>query len=650
VRREPYRTHFHLHLPDTHANAGMVEALESLYGAEECRFRTIYGPLDGYRVRASRDVAEKIEVQSRFSAALYDVDLRGEQRFMAEKGLFPCGNEGEDRLSEEFESPLTCIGIEVEGNPQIDSEVRSVSLAGGCSGKIEGDERVVLSDLLSTIESFDPDLILFPNADFWMHIIARKAGELGLDQSFSRDGSYSKLDSRSYWSYGKVNYRAGALIPHGRILIDTEKSFTYEAGGLNGVLLASRLTGMSPNLTSRLTPGTLVSGYEAYEAIRRGISIPFRKSDPERLRKLTELKAADRGGMIFQPAPGISGKSCQIDFTSLYPSIIVKFNLSPESLDSGGSGFLSEALAPLLELRIRTKRLKKTEQGYAGLDSVLKWMLVTCFGYTGYRNAKFGSIEVHERITSIARDILVRTKDIAEEMGFEVLHGIVDCLWVRGGAIWELKARVEGEIGIPTEVEEYDWLVFLDMVDGFGAYNRYYGRLSDGGIKSRGVMANRRDCPEYVKRMQLEMLEAMAAARNVGELDSVEPSVREIHDRYAAGLRGADAKEMVVNHRIGKLDYDKDCLQKSALGAYARLGVELEPGMTVGYVVRDARRRIVDAEWDAHGFDAGYYGRILEKASAEVTFAFESARRLSKRGGGDATQKGGRLLLGDRLR
>ncbi|MBC7107678.1 MAG: hypothetical protein H5T41_02640 [Methanomassiliicoccales archaeon] len=49
-------------------------------------------------------------------------------------------------------------------------------------------------------------------------------------------------------------------------------------------------------------------------------------------------------------------------------------------------------------------------------------MLVT-FGYTGYRNTKFGSIEVHERITSVAREILIRVKEIAESMDLEVLHG-----------------------------------------------------------------------------------------------------------------------------------------------------------------------------------------------------------------------------------
>ncbi len=53
---------------------------------------------------------------------------------------------------------------------------------------------------------------------------------------------------------------------------------------------------------------------------------------------------------------------------------------------------------------------------------------MTCFGYAGYRNAKFGSIEVHERITSISRGILLLVKKMADEMDLEVFHSIVDCL------------------------------------------------------------------------------------------------------------------------------------------------------------------------------------------------------------------------------
>ena len=152
--------------------------------------------------------------------------------------------------------------------------------------------------------------------------------------------------------------------------------------------------------------------------------------------------------MIFQPEPGVYEKVHQIDFTSLYPSIIVKYNLSPETLEHPErSGFLSTVLSSLLELRIETKRLKKTNPDYKGIDTILKWMLVTCFGYTGYRNAKFGQIQVHERITETSRELLMKIKQLAEDMGFQVLHGIVDCLWVVGEPISSFKEAVERKTG-----------------------------------------------------------------------------------------------------------------------------------------------------------------------------------------------------------
>jgi DNA polymerase I len=153
-----------------------------------------------------------------------------------------------------------------------------------------------------------------------------------------------------------------------------------------------------------------------------------------------DLKTADKGGMIFQPQPGVHEKAYELDFTSFYPSIIVNYNFSPETLDGAKRrGFLSSVVEPLLDLRLETKRLKKIDPRYNGLDSVLKWMLVTCFGYTGYKNAKFGRIEVHESITSISRELLIKTKQIAESMDIEVQHGIVDCLWVKGGDAYQFK-------------------------------------------------------------------------------------------------------------------------------------------------------------------------------------------------------------------
>jgi DNA polymerase I len=45
----------------------------------------------------------------------------------------------------------------------------------------------------------------------------------------------------------------------------------------------------------------------------------------------------------------------------MYPSIIVKFNLSPETIGhTGRKGFLTSALEPVVALRKETKKKKKS--------------------------------------------------------------------------------------------------------------------------------------------------------------------------------------------------------------------------------------------------------------------------------------------------
>jgi len=638
---EGFRKSFLVHLPDTHAHHELIDSLIDRYDAEECTIGTIHGPLAGYRVYAGREVAEAIERQTRFSAKLFNVDVRPEHMFLAQRGLSPCGGSGETRFELDFELPLTSVEVVIHGDPRFRSEIDRISISSdGRKRDISGSERKVLSGLMRELESLDPDVLLFRNGDSWAPVIVEKARSYGLFPALSRTGRFSRLEERSYWSYGRMMHRTGALVPEGRILIDTSESFSYIEGGLRGVVLASRLTGLSPNPTSRFTPGTLISSYEAYEALRRGLAVPFRKSDPERTRRFDELRRADRGGMMFQPEPGIYERVHQLDFTSLYPSIIVKHNLSPETVGAPDrKGFLAEVLSPLLELRIRAKRRKKKDREYAKLDSILKWMLVTCFGYTGYRNAKFGSIEVHESITRIARETLIDTKQIAEDMGFRVLHGIVDCLWMSDGPIAELKEEVERRTGLLTELESYDWIVFLPMTDGNGAYNRYYGRLSDGTMKTRGIALNRKDSAAYIQAMQRDALEMLSGARTAREIALLSEKVRSIYSGYRDRLRHADPKELVLTCRIGNGHYDRNCLQGAALEAYRERGLEISPGMSVRYVVRDAKRWIVDPEFDARGFDAGYYLKLLQKAWQEIEYALGASEgRAGKPVGPDITR------------
>jgi DNA polymerase, archaea type len=621
-----YKPPFFVNFHDIPAHHEMIDALAGRYGAEECTIRTIFGDLTGYSVYAGRDVAEAIEEQARFDVQLFNVDVRRDQRFMAENGLFPCGAVNDSRYALEFVHDLNIIEININDNPALSSVCSDVEVICGHTERLAGQAQDVLADLFSLVSSHNPDVILMPDADTWMPRIKKEAQRHGLVMPFSRNGKYRQMDARSYWSYGRVEHKESALIPDGRILIDTEQSFVYQEGGLLGVLMAARLSGLPPNLASRFTPGTLISSYEVYEAVKRGIAVPFRKSDPEMIRHISRLQAADRGGMMFQPVPGIYENVEEIDFTSMYPSIIVLANLSPETHgNSCREGFLPAALRPLLDLRIATKRLKKTDPRVAGIDSILKWMLVTCFGYTGYKNAKFGRIEVHEGITGRSREILLRTKDIAEEMGFTVLHGIVDCLWVQGPGVEVLKQKVESGITILTEVEHFNWIVFLPQADGSGAYNRYFGRMRDGSMKVRGIAARRHDTPELIRAMQGTMLEVMAGAESIAGLNAKKEEIRTIFKKAAKDLVGSDPKALVIHRRISRLTYAHRCLEGSAVQAYRDRGITIAPGMKIGYIVRDAQRYSVDTAWDAAGFDVSYYRALLEKAWEEIAFAFRQS-------------------------
>jgi DNA polymerase I len=623
----PYAPSFYLHLPDPALHRELLESLEAEYGAEEFTFRTIFGECDGYRVPAGREIAEAIERQTRYTARLYNVDVRLDQQCLAGLGQVPCCGPGESRFSLDFPIPFRTMTVEVEGNPFGREAFRALTVVHERREQLGGPGRTALADLAGLLASCDPDVVLFPSSDLWLPRLLSSARKEGIVLPFSRSGRYRKMAQKSYWSYGRTEFRAGSLIPDGRILVDTVQSFHYRESGLSGIILGARLTGLPPNLTARFTSGTLISAYEVYEALRQDIAIPFRKSDAERVRKFDELKAADRGGMMFQPVPGLYDRVYEIDFTSLYPSIIVACNLSPETLSfPERHGFLPEVLTPLLSLRKESKARKATDPAYTGIDAILKWMLVTCFGYTGYKNAKFGQIEMHEKITEHAREILIRTKEIAEDLGFSVLHGIVDCLFVQGGPAALMKERVEQETGLSTTLDTYDWIVFLPMPDGFGAYNRYYGRLSTGDLKVRGIAARRGDTPAFVREVQERMLATLMGAKDREELAALADRVGEQYRDAVAGLFRATPAEMAISRRISRLRYSRRCPEASAVAACTAAGIDIVPGMEVSYVVTDARTWAVDLDWSAVRFDAGYYRKILDKAWLEVVFALDQAK------------------------
>jgi hypothetical protein len=53
-----------------------------------------------------------------------------------------------------------------------------------------------------------------------------------------------------------------------------------------------------------------------------------------------------------------------------------------------------------------------------------------------------------------------------------------------------------------------------------------------------------------------------------------------------------------------------------------KYGIQLAPGMEIGYVMKNASIWEVDPERCASAFDTGYYEKLLKKAWDEVAFVF----------------------------
>jgi DNA polymerase-2 len=189
-------------------------------------------------------------------------------------------------------------------------------------------------------------------------------------------------------------------------------------------------------------------------------------------------------------------------------------------------------------------------------------MLVSCFGYLGYKNARFGRIEAHEATTAYGREKLLRAKEIAEAAGFRVLHALIDSLWLkREGATEAEVLELCDEITKATQIEMslegiYNWVVFLPSKANVErpVACRYYGVFSDGRLKLRGLACRRSDTPEFIKEVQWEMLAIVSRAKT-------------LEDR----VRLVEEAEFVLQSRIREIERGEVDPKKHLLGVQPTL-------------------------------------------------------------------------------
>ncbi|MEE9599113.1 MAG: DNA polymerase domain-containing protein, partial [Anaerolineales bacterium] len=343
----------------------------------------------------------------------------------------------------------------------------------------------------------------------------------------------------------------------------------------------------------------------------------------------------------------------------MYPSIMEHFNISPETVGKGGAngtfvpelemtidqdhrGLVPDTLQPLLEKRIKLKQAlagmnpKDTRYlPYQARSSAHKWLLVTCFGYLGYKNARFGRIEAHEAVTAYGREALLRAKEAAEDLGYRVLHMYVDGLWVqKEGAsqvadFQPLLEEILDRTGLPISLDGiYRWIAFLSSRPDprVPVANRYFGLFKNGTWKVRGIEIRRDDTSRWVKNIQLELLNLLADAPDAGKLSEQLPRIHSLLQARLAALREHKVPlvELLISQKLSRTLEEYKVLSPAARAAAQLQEIDktLIPGQRVRFLYTRGKPGVyawdLPERPDSGMIDTDRYAELLCRAAFTI--------------------------------
>lgn len=518
--------------------------------------------------------------------------------------------------------------------------------------KFEGDEEQVLNSLEAVWKRKDPDIVIV-NRGQLLQLINKKIQEHNFSLSIGRISKFQELaGGNTVSSYGKRQHKAARYNIPGRIIIDKSNSFMLGETTLEGLwdLVERSYRPMQELAWGSI--GRLLTSIEVKKAyLEQNTLTPWKNWGGEKPKKASTLHKSDRGGFIFNPEPSIHRDVYEADFASLFPNIMVKKNISPETVNCNccenkkvpeldysvcekQRGFISEVLKPLVEDRQEMKEVvdeiedEEKKRYVKGSIDAIKWLLVSCFGYMGHSHASYGSIECHQAIQAFDRDIMVKAKEMFEQAGYTVSHGIIDSIWVqkkdKAEEFEKVCQNISEEIGIKLEPEhKFEWCAFVPRSSSeadIATLNRYFGKKQNGEFKTAGIEMEQRSVCQIVKDAQIQMIEKLDRTMDAGAVIRVlEKNVERLESMQV------DPKELVKKKSTSKSleSYSVENRTVSALKRAEKHGIEIRPGQTIKFVVRDDKadpieRTRLDFEAAQGDYDPDFYTQELVRAAESV--------------------------------
>jgi len=425
--------------------------------------------------------------------------------FETENGILKKAKELPD---EPLDLKVLAFDIEVYNPKQIpDADRDPIVCIGYCTAKerdvlywteSKGSEKEMIGKFIKKVGEYDPDVIVgYNSAGFDFPYLNKRCHKLGVKLALGRDysevqirkgGIYPRADifGRAHIdAYDGVEFltRIGAMrLPkndldsvyrelYGKHKVDLEGkliSDLWDAGGKSLELLIkynqedavaafeiakeilplhmalSKIIGLPLYETSRMATSQMIEWLLIREAHRRGILVPNRSSEAEVKER---LMGPIKGAFVKLPESGLHEGIVIFDFRSLYPSIIMSYNLdkttyncecckSPTIVPEVGhkfckdkKGLIPKILEELIEARTKVKVEMKKHPEKSKEHRVLhfhQWGLKilanSAYGYLGYARARWYSREAAESVTALGRHYIHETMDEAEKVGFHVFY------------------------------------------------------------------------------------------------------------------------------------------------------------------------------------------------------------------------------------
>ena len=372
----------------------------------------------------------------------------------------------------------------------------------------------------------------------------------------------------------------------------------------------SSITGLPLDQVGAASVGFRLEWYLMREAYRRGELVPNRVERPYE---------PYRGAIVLEPLRGVHENIAVLDFSSMYPSIMIKYNIGPDTIVREGEecpeagchvapevgyrfrkeppGFFKNVLETLLkarrEIRSAMKKLSPDTPEYRVLDErqrALKVLANAAYGYMGWVGARWYCRECAEAVTAWGRETIRRAIAIARELGLKVIYGDTDSLFVTYDKekIERFIERVGKELGLEIKVDKVYRRVFFTE-----AKKRYVGLTEDGRIDVVGFEAVRGDWAEIAKEIQEKVADiVLRTGDHRKAVEYVRRTIEELRSLQAKGR--LPMEKFIIWKTLTKSlsEYEVEAPHVTAARMLMKMGYKVEVGDKIGYVVVKGSGRI----------------------------------------------------------